>query len=266
MAGVMSTTANDKTEELKFGGNFDAVKRVGEGRAAEVFLCRRGRQQVAISVPKSANRNPNEAKLFEALNSADQGSSKHLIRLLETVEVTVGGERRIGLVLEYGGESLRLLIKREGKLSCSSALAIHDQVCNAILSLEQMGWLHTDIGPSNILVDDCGRVKVCDYGNAMPVAEFSMASYRNNRRYGAPPIYKKNPDLFSAALTLYEMAAGEHLIVPFREDSDFESLKVETVTRKLAFYEDGAVGVPYRRKIEALDSDVASRVCKLLNH
>lgn len=263
--GKSEINSVQKMQHMEITKNYTLVKRIGEGGDAEVFLCQKGHQRVAISVPKSANRNPNEAKLYEVLNIQLRACSNHLIRCLDTVDVTVGGVTRVGFVLEYGGESLRSVMRREGKLRSPAAVAIHEQVCDAILCLVRMGWLHTDIGPSNILVNEAGSVKVCDYGDAMPVSEFSVANYRNNRRYGAPPSYVKNPDFFSAALSLYEMVAGEHLIAPYEDGSDFESLKLETVRRKLTFYEGGSMLAVYRRKIEALGGDIACRITELLD-
>jgi serine/threonine-protein kinase len=90
--------------------------------------------------------------------------------------------------------------------------------------------IHSDVSPSNILVDTDGQVKLLDFGIARMRGETTKshdtASIRGKLAYlpiealdGSPPTVAT--DVYACGVTLYELLAGKH---PFQADDDTVTL------------------------------------------
>jgi len=79
-------------------------------------------------------------------------------------------------VMEYvEGESLRTRLDREGKLPLGEALAILEQILEAIQAAHANGVLHRDLKPENILLAPDGTAKVTDFGLGKVQAEVAQS-------------------------------------------------------------------------------------------
>ena len=92
--------------------------------------------------------------------------------------------------------------------------------------LHSNGIIHCNLKPSNILIDEHGNVKICDFKKALFVDKMTSADIRRNKRglspcYTAPEIFSEEgkysfkSDLWALGCIMYEMASGQ---VPFRDD------------------------------------------------
>ena len=71
------------------------------------------------------------------------------------------------VALEYvRGVSLDALIAAHGPLDPDSARAVAVDLARALGALHAAGWVHGDVAPSNVLVDDAGECRLIDYGVA----------------------------------------------------------------------------------------------------
>ncbi|MEM9379430.1 MAG: protein kinase [Planctomycetota bacterium] len=126
------------------------------------------------------------------------------------------------LVLEYvEGATLRELLS-QGRLSAREALDLAPQICDALQAAHDVGVVHRDVKPENILVDATGRVRIADFGlaklrSAEPTAlgitrtdqVFGTAHYMAPEQMRASGQVDHRADLFSLGVVLYEMLTGE---------------------------------------------------------
>ncbi|MBI5534364.1 MAG: serine/threonine protein kinase [Deltaproteobacteria bacterium] len=71
------------------------------------------------------------------------------------------------VAIEYvRGVSLDALIASHGPLGVQAARAVGNDLARALAALHEAGWVHGDVAPSNVLVDDTGECKLIDYGVA----------------------------------------------------------------------------------------------------
>lgn len=93
-------------------------------------------------------------------------------------------------------------------------------VCSVIHALwflkEKMNIIHRDVKPSNILIDNDGRVKICDFGISGVLQNSLAVSATGCQQYTAPEInaqpllfspgYNIKSDIWSLGITIYELA------------------------------------------------------------
>jgi serine/threonine protein kinase len=97
---------------------------------------------------------------------------------------------------------------------------IVEAACQALVHMNEKGWMHRDIKPDNILVNKTGEVRVIDFSLASRIATGIMkllAGKQKNimgtRTYIAPEIILKKPptvqsDIYSFGVTLFEIVTG----------------------------------------------------------
>ncbi|MBI3722886.1 serine/threonine protein kinase, partial [bacterium] len=69
------------------------------------------------------------------------------------------------VVLEYlPGGSLKDLLKRKGALPPRRAASLGAQIARGLEAIHQMGLVHRDVKPENVLLDEEGHAKLSDFG------------------------------------------------------------------------------------------------------
>ncbi|HTA13253.1 MAG TPA: protein kinase [Solirubrobacteraceae bacterium] len=124
------------------------------------------------------------------------------------------------------GESLAERLGR-GALTPAEALAVAEQLCDALASAHAQRIVHCDVKPANVLLTTDGKVKVGDFGVARLAEGTSQAlsaTVAGTPRYMSPEQARGRAtgpatDVYSAGVVLYEMLAGKP---PFEHGSAVE--------------------------------------------
>jgi hypothetical protein len=129
------------------------------------------------------------------------------------------------IVMEHApGRDLARLLREEGPLEPSRAVAIAAQVGEALGAAHDVKMVHRDIKPANIIVDENDNVKVTDFGIARASGDSTLTatgSMLGTAHYLSPEQAsggKIEPpsDVYSLGIVLYEMLTNS---VPFTGDS-----------------------------------------------
>ncbi len=132
------------------------------------------------------------------------------------------------LVLEHiEGITLRAMLEKEGPLTCERAIAIAREIALGLEAIHQLGIVHRDLAPKNVMISRAGKVKLIDFGFAkVPVEKFSGAQeslalttkgtvfgtvgfIAPEAAFGMHAVGEK-ADLYALGVILYEMVAGKH--------------------------------------------------------
>lgn len=94
------------------------------------------------------------------------------------------------------------------------SLAIVLAACRAATHLHAHGWVHGDINPSNLVVDDEDHVVLIDLGIARAIGE--AGAVRGTHAYMAPEqvrgeAWTERTDVFAIGVVLWELVAGARL-------------------------------------------------------
>ena len=151
-----------------FIGKYKVLEKIGRGGMANVFLCEHKlmRRRVAIKVlPTVEGQDPSALERFyreaRAVAAVDH---PNLVRAYDIDQ----DQNLHFLVMEYvDGVNLYDLVKRHGPLSAARAAHYISGAAVGLQHAHEMGLVHRDIKPGNVLVDRSGVVKVLDLGLAL---------------------------------------------------------------------------------------------------
>lgn len=131
-----------------------------------------------------------ELEVLRKLNEADKEDKYHCLRLFRTFK----HHNHLCLVFENLSMNLRELLKKYGQkdgLHLKAVRSYAQQLLLALRLLKKLEFVHADIKPDNILVNESKlTLKLCDFGSAGRVNEQELAPYLVSRFYRSPEISK----------------------------------------------------------------------------
>ncbi|MCI0575686.1 MAG: serine/threonine-protein kinase [Chloroflexi bacterium] len=164
------------------------------------------------------------------------------------------------------GQTLAQLLEQAGPLPLARALALFNQVGQALDYAHGHGIVHRDVKPANILIGREDRATVVDFGLSWLAAAPSITTPEallGTPRYMAPEQIRGEAvdgraDLYSLAIVLYEMVAGRP---PFDEPNPVTLLHHQLYTPAPPVTEfNPALPLPVERALEtALAKDPERR-------
>jgi serine/threonine protein kinase/beta-lactam-binding protein with PASTA domain len=204
---------------------------LGRGGMAEVHRGRDLRlgREVAVKVLRSdLARDPSFQVRFrrEAQASASLNHPA-IVAVYDTGEDRTANGATPYIVMEYvEGETLRDVIRREGRLSPQRAMSLSADVCGALDFSHRNGIVHRDVKPGNVMITPEGAVKVMDFGIARAVSDSaatmtSTAAVIGTAQYLSPEQARgegvdARSDVYSVGCMLFELLTGAP---PFTGDS-----------------------------------------------
>ena len=227
-------------------GKYEVLQIVGEGAYGMVMRCRmKGTGNfVAIKEFKISAEDPDaeevrkssirEVKLLKFLQH------ENIVQYLDDFIV---GEK-IFMVMEFVPRNLlEVLEEYEYGLPKHMTKKIIFQICKAISFIHSHGFIYRDIKPENLLIDELGNVKLCDFGFGRHLEASGeggvLTDYVATRWYRAPELllgppfeddggkvlrasYGPEIDIWAIGCLMAELIDGEPL---FAGDTDIDQLE-----------------------------------------
>ena len=210
----------------RFADRYEVIATIGEGGMGMVYRARDEElgEEVAIKTlrpelvadPILVERFKSETRLARKI------THKNVVRTHDFGEWgTV-----YFLTMEYvEGITVRELIDQRGHLNSSATLAIARQLVDSLAVAHEVGVIHRDIKPQNLLLDEDGVLKVMDFGVAR-LAERTSNLTEAGLILGTPSYMPPEQllgdevdgrcDLYAVGVVLYECLTGQ---LPFEARS-----------------------------------------------
>ena len=189
--------------------------------------------------PRSCTGPSEETIQYYAIKSVDKSQRQRVLQEVQVLRATshpgvlrfhawYETQNHLWLILEYcvGGDLLGVL-KQDVALPEASVARFAADLCESLRVVHAAGTLHCDLKPSNVLMDEDGRLKLCGFGLARKVADVSASrtnasnatpsalARRGTPCYMAPELFEEGgshsfaSDLYAFGCVLYELAAGK---------------------------------------------------------
>src|SRR5262245_19071855 len=216
------------TDQLEtVGGRYRLGERLGEGGMGEVFVAHdlRLEREVALKLLRAdlAHRDGMRERVVAEARLAARLTHPNVVAVLDTGE----HEGRPFVVMErLSGRTLRDELD-EGPMSTERARDVGLQVLRALAAAHELGIVHRDVKPGNVLDAGVGTWKVADFGIAKWIdADETLTgtgellgspSYLAPERIGGAQAGPAS-DLYAVGVLLYEAACGRR---PFEGTDPF---------------------------------------------
>src|SRR3984957_3385084 len=217
---------------------YEVLSLLGEGGMGAVYKARDVElsRVVALKVirPDLARNRAILDRFKQELILATQVTHRNVVRIYDLGEA----EGIKFITMEYvEGEDLAAILHKRVKLPPREAVALIEQVCRALEAAHNVGVIHRDLKPQNIMWEtDSGRILVMDFGLAKTLegermtqtgAMVGTMEYMSPEQALAGNLDQRS-DIFSLGLIFYELLTGQ---TPFRADSPVASLIKRTQER-----------------------------------
>jgi serine/threonine protein kinase len=204
-------------------GAYHLTDSIGRGGMGEVYRAEHsvmGRVVAVKILPPHKTTPESIASFLREIRTQAQLDHENLVRAYDA-----GHDLNVHfLVTEFvPGSNLRVLIRREGRLSMQSAASIISQGARGLAYAHSRGLIHRDVKPGNLLVTPDGHTKVSDLGlsgyfNDPEQTDIhggkvvGTADYLAPEQITAPERPTPVSDIYSLGCTLYYAMTGK---VPF---------------------------------------------------
>jgi serine/threonine protein kinase len=226
------------------GGRYKVIQQLGEGGMGQVYLAEhvRMKRKSAIKIMRPALVHEPEA-LQRFTREAENASKINHPNVASIFDFGETDEGLVYLAMEFiEGESLSALLKREIAMHPVVAADIVAQAADALYAAHELGILHRDIKPDNIMVskrtDGTFVVKLVDFGIARTMERGSQQVTRTGFAVGTPEymspeqlsgdVLDARSDQYSLALVAFIALTGHEA---FPNSSSKESLIARLTSR-----------------------------------
>jgi serine/threonine protein kinase/predicted Zn-dependent protease len=208
-----------------FAGRYEVIEELGRGGMGRVYRVKdtQIKEEIALKLlkPEIAADEGMIERFRNELKIARKITHKHVCRMHDINQE----EGTPYITMEYvEGEDLKSVIKSKVKLAEKEAIAVAEQVCEGLAEAHELGVVHRDLKPQNIMIDEKGRARIMDFGIARSVEAPGVT--QTGMIIGTPDYISPEQaegkeadhrsDIYAMGVILFEMVTGS---VPFQGDT-----------------------------------------------
>ncbi|MFJ3778026.1 protein kinase [Streptomyces sp. NPDC090075] len=217
------------------GGRYQLRDLLGEGGMASVHLAYDAVLDRQVAIKTLHTELGREQAFRERFRREAQAVAKlthtNIVSVFDTGEDALDGSTMPYIVMEYVegrplGSVLEEDIRQYGAMPADKALKITADVLAALEISHEMGLVHRDIKPGNVMMTKRGVVKVMDFGIARAMQSGVTSMTQTGMVVGTPQYLSPEQalgrgvdarsDLYSVGIMLFQLVTGR---LPFDADS-----------------------------------------------
>ncbi|CAG0892967.1 unnamed protein product [Cyprideis torosa] len=250
--------------------DYALIRVIGRGAFGEVQLVRHKSTRKVFAMKRLSKydmiKRSDSAFFWEERDIMAYTTSEWIVKL----HFAFQDAKYLYMVMDYmpGGDLVNLMSNYEvpekwARFYCA-------EIVLAVNAIHEMGFVHRDVKPDNLLVDAKGHLKLADFGTCMRVDRDGLV--RSDTAVGTPDyispevlksqggetVYGRECDWWSTGVCLYEMLVGD---TPFYADSLVGTYgKIMDHRNSLAFPEDVTISRNAKDLIHRFLTDRVNRI------
>lgn len=216
-------TRRPKIEKVDINSRFQLISRVGQGSMSKVWRAvdRRREKTVALKILDLEKTKRLESRFLQMKRKKPtEGEVAITLKhphIVQTLEYGITTKNEQFLVMEFvEGMALSYLVDVQNEVMQKNRLRFVVELGEAIEYFHRQNWIHRDICPRNVIIDQTLSTKLIDFGLVVPnIPEYQAPGNRTGTAtYMAPELIKRQKtdqriDIFAYAVTCFEMYTRE---------------------------------------------------------
>jgi len=206
-------------------GNYSIVKLLGSGATSDVYHAQHVKTLASVAIKQL--RRGRQSEIYKAMftTEVELGLKMHHKNIVHVLDADLNEKSGAYLVMEFiNGESLDHYDSDDTLLPIQTVLSVIEQVANALRYAAELGVVHRDVKPGNIILMPNGVAKLADFGCAIPVSEMS-AVVAGSLAYMSPEqldgeALDQRADIYALGAVLYRLLTGKHT---FEAETEFDA-------------------------------------------
>jgi serine/threonine-protein kinase len=216
-------------DRLELDG-FTIIKKLGTGARSIIYLALDEESGNNVALKRSVYEKPEDGRIFEQIINEYRVSKEiqhpylrkcdKLIKVRKMFKV-----RELLLSMEmFEGETL----EKYKSLSLGDVLLVFRMVADGLNAMHQQGYIHCDIKPNNILINESGALKIIDLGQGCKIGTIKPR-IQGTPDYIAPEQVKRRhldqrTDVFNLGATMYWAITGKNVPTLIPQSNDISVL------------------------------------------
>lgn len=207
---------------VKFG-QVETVCRISQGSMGMVYRGHHRLLQTDVAVKIMSTRDVTKAELHRQrfLREARAAARIRHVNVVQVMDVGETEDLTVYLIMELvEGPNLARRLDDHGRMGDHELLPVARGIAEGLAAIHQLGIIHRDIKPDNILIDPLGMPKISDLGLARMVDEADAHGLTATGMVLGTPTYispeairdsssaDAKSDIYSLGVTLYHLLAG----------------------------------------------------------
>jgi non-specific serine/threonine protein kinase len=204
--------------------HYELKERIGGGGMGVIYRAVDTRLERVVAVKFLAQRfTGDDAAKQRFLQEARAASAIDHPNICTIYEIDETDDGELYLVMaHYEGQTLSARLRERGPLPLVESVDVLRQTLNGLARAHEVGIVHRDVKPGNLMLTPYDEVKILDFGLAKlthgPLQLTQTGFVQGTAAYMAPEQAKgqkadHRADIWSTGVVLFEMLAGRH---PFR--------------------------------------------------
>ena len=164
---TLETPVKKLARGTTFAGRYEILAELGMGGMGEVYKVKDKKldEEMALKVlkPEIAADKDIIERFKNELKFARKIAHRNVCKMYDLNEE----EETPYITMEYvKGEDLKSFIRRKDRLKEEEVIALAKQVCEGLAEAHELGVIHRDLKPQNIMIDEKNNAKIMDFGIA----------------------------------------------------------------------------------------------------
>ena len=188
------------------------IKKLASSQRWNVWLCKTEDGELVIEKIPAYTITPREIKYYA--KRAKIWKEK-LNKNPNIAKLVWFDETNARFIIRYYPKTLRQILERRGRIPVGAAKGIIKGIINALRDAHEIGVVHGDIKPENVMLDETNAPKLSDWEDAILIMEedniiqYTPSYEAPEQRKGDPTMIDERTDIYQLGILLYEMIEGK---------------------------------------------------------